>query len=103
MVETLDEILRKALEYHGSDVFVVPGSQIMTKANGKMIAISEERALPADIEVLVNRAYELANRSEDTLKEEGDDDYMVTIVDHNEKEWNLQLAEIAKASLAVIF
>ena len=34
MVETLDEILRKALEYHGSDVFVVPGSQIMTKANG---------------------------------------------------------------------
>ena len=81
MVETLDEILRKALEYHGSDVFVVPGSQIMTKANGKMIAISEERALPADIEVLVNRAYELANRSEDTLKEEGDDDFSFAVRD----------------------
>ena len=53
MVETLDEILRKALEYHGSDVFVVPGSQIMTKASGKMIPVSEEKALPADIAVLL--------------------------------------------------
>ena len=49
MVETLDEILRKALEYHGSDVFVVPGSQIMTKSSGKMIPITEGKALPADI------------------------------------------------------
>ena len=44
MVETLDDILRKALEYHGSDVFVVPGSHIMTKSHGKMIPISEEKA-----------------------------------------------------------
>ena len=49
MVETLDDILRKALEYHGSDVFIVPGCPITTKANGRMIDITEERALPADI------------------------------------------------------
>ena len=59
MVETLDEILRKALEYHGSDIFVVPGSQIMTKSSGKMIPVTQEKALPADIAVLVDRAYEL--------------------------------------------
>ena len=41
MVETLDEILRKALQCHGSDVFVVPGSPIMTKVNGKIFPISE--------------------------------------------------------------
>ena len=62
MVETLDEILRKALQYKGSDVFVVPGSQIMTKASGKMIPISEERALPNDISILVDRAYEQGMR-----------------------------------------
>ena len=49
MVETLDEILRKALEYHGSDIFVVPGSQIMTKSSGKMIPVTADKALPADI------------------------------------------------------
>ena len=81
MTETLDEILRKALEYHGSDVFVVPGSQIMTKSNGKMIPISEGRALPNDINVLVKRAYELANRSEDTLDAEGDDDFSFAVRD----------------------
>ena len=81
MVETLDDILRKALEYHGSDVFVVPGSHIMTKSNGKMIPISQEKALPNDIAVLVGRAYELAHREQDTLINEGDDDFSFAVRD----------------------
>ena len=81
MVETLDEILRKALEYKGSDVFVVPGSQIMTKANGKMIAITQDKALPNDIAILVDRAYELAGRTRDTLQVEGDDDFSFAVRD----------------------
>ena len=44
--ETLDEILRKALQCHGSDVFVVPGSPIMTKVNGKIFPITEQKAFP---------------------------------------------------------
>ncbi len=81
MVETLDDILRKALQYKGSDVFVVPGSQIMTKASGKMIPITEARALPADIAVLVDRAYELAGRDRETLQVEGDDDFSFAVRD----------------------
>ena len=81
MVETLDEILRKALEFKGSDVFVVPGSQVMTKASGKMIPITEERALPNDIAILVDRAYELAGRTRETLAEEGDDDFSFAVRD----------------------
>ena len=81
MEETLDVILRKALEYHGSDVFVVPGSHIMTKANGRMIPISSEKALPNDITVLVGRAYELAHREQDTLINEGDDDFSFAVRD----------------------
>jgi len=81
MVETLDDILRKALEYHGSDVFIVPGCPITTKANGRMIDITEERALPADIAVLVDRAYELAGRNRETLEAEGDDDFSFAVRD----------------------
>ena len=81
MIEQLDEILRKALQFKGSDVFVVPGSQIMTKASGKMIPITEDRALPADIAVLVDRAYELAGRTRETLQEEGDDDFSFAVRD----------------------
>jgi twitching motility protein PilT len=81
MVETLDEILRKALEYHGSDIFVVPGSPIMTKSSGKMIPVTEGKALPADIAVLVDRAYELAGRDRETLQIEGDDDFSFAVRD----------------------
>ena len=81
MVETLDEILRKALSFQGSDVFVVPGSPVMTKANGQMIAITQDRALPADIARLTDRAYELAGRTRETLQLEGDDDFSFAVRD----------------------
>ena len=81
MVETLDIILRKALEFKGSDVFVVPGSRVMVKASGQMIPITEERALPNDITVLVGRAYELAGRAQETLNQEGDDDFSFAVRD----------------------
>ncbi len=81
MVGILDEILKKALSYKGSDIFVVPGSPIMTKSSGKMIAITEERALPGDIATLVARAYELAGRDRETLQQEGDDDFSFAVRD----------------------
>ena len=67
---TLDEVLHNALEHQGSDVFIVPGSPIVTKASGKMIQISEGRLLPTDVETLVNRAYELAGRGMEILESE---------------------------------
>ena len=81
MVETLDEILRKALQCHGSDVFVVPGSPIMTKVNGKIFPITEQKVFPNDIALLVDRAYELAGRDRDTLHMEGDDDFSFAVRD----------------------
>ena len=81
MIGTLDEILKNAFKYGGSDVFVIPGSPIMTKANGKMIPITEERALPPDIKLLVDRAYELAGREKTTLDAEGDDDFSFAVRD----------------------
>ena len=76
---TLDEVLHNALEHQGSDVFIVPGSPIVTKASGKMIQISEGRLLPTDVETLVNRAYELAGRGMEILESEGDDDFSFAV------------------------
>ena len=81
MVETLDDILRRTIEEQGSDIFVVPGSPIMTKTSGRMIRITEERAMPDDITALVDRAYELAGRNQETLHEAGDDDFSFAV--HN--------------------
>ena len=76
---TLDEVLKKALEHKGSDVFIVPGSPIMIKAGGRMVRISEERMLPPDVNALVARAYELAGRDRETLEAEGDDDFSFAV------------------------
>ena len=75
----LDDVLRKALEFEGSDVFIVPGSPIMTKSSGKMIQITEEKVFPADITKLAERAYELADRDKKTLENEGDDDFSFAV------------------------
>ncbi len=74
----LDDVLREALHHEGSDVFIVPGSPIMTKSHGKMIPISE-KVFPADIAKLVDRAYALAGRERDVLGREGDDDFSFAV------------------------
>ncbi len=74
----LDEVLREALKHDGSDVFIVPGSPIMTKSSGKMIPITE-KIFPADITKLAERAYELAGRDRQVLEQEGDDDFSFAV------------------------
>ena len=80
-VQNLEAILREALSFKGSDVFVVPGSPVMTKASGQMIQITKDRALPKDIAVLVDQAYALAGRDKTTLDVEGDDDFSFAVRD----------------------
>lgn len=75
----LRELLRKALELDGSDVFLIPGSPVMTKAHGKMIAISEERMPPSEIDRLIDEAYQFASRDRTVLDAEGDDDFSFAI------------------------
>ena len=79
MVETLDEILQKTLQQHGSDIFVVPGSPVIAKVSGRMVQVTEEKAMPGDISMLVDRAYELAGRDQANLQEAGDDDFSFAV------------------------
>ena len=105
MVELLDDILRRALKYEGSDVFVIPGSPIMTKSSGKMIPITEGKVFPQDIAVLVERAYELAGREKQTLEKEGDDDFSFAVRDLSRFRCNtyLQRGSLAMTCRVVAF
>lgn len=81
MVMDLCELLKKALQYDGSDVFIIPGSAIITKSHGKMIELTEERVMPSDVEVLVRQAYALAGRSIEIIDQAGDDDFSFAVKD----------------------
>ena len=77
----LKELLKKAYEMGGSDIFIVPGAKVTCKVKGDMASLTEDVARPADTEQLVREAYELANRNIDKLREEGDDDFSFSMRD----------------------
>ncbi len=65
-----------------------------------------ERFLGEEVEVKLYKGKDGTKKIQGVLKafekSEDPDDYLVTILDHTGKEWNLLLCEIAKARLAVI-
>ena len=65
-----------------------------------------ERYIGKEVEIKLYKGKDGTKKIEGVLqafaKAEGDEDYTVTVVDHDDKEWVLQLAEIAKARLAVV-
>ena len=78
-MKTLDELLQEAKELKGSDVFILPMSQVRVKCSGKMVPVTEEKVRLTDIGPLVDRAYELANRNQKNLDRDGDDDFSFAI------------------------
>ncbi len=65
-----------------------------------------ERYVGKEVEIKLYKGKDGTKKIEGVLeafeKEDGDDDYTVKVTGHDGKEWNLQLAEIAKARLTVI-
>ncbi len=71
----LKELLKKAYELNGSDIFIVPGAHVTCKVKGDMVPLSEEIAKPSGTEALVKEAYALCDRDIAKLHTEGDDDF----------------------------
>jgi len=65
-----------------------------------------ERYIGKEVEIKLYKGKDGTKKIEGVLeafaKAGEDEDYTVKVVDHDEKEWVLQLAEIAKARLAVV-
>ncbi len=77
----LISLLKDALAKGGSDVFFIPGSPVMVKANGMMVPLTQERLMPAMSRELVEAAYKLARREPTVLDTEGDDDFSLSVPD----------------------
>ncbi len=99
-MKTLDELLRDAMQRGGSDVFIIPFSPVSTKVSGQMTAISEEKVTLPEVQVLIDRAYELANRSKHNLERDGDDDFSFAIRDVSRFRCNIYRQ---RGSLAAVF
>ena len=77
----LVDILRRAVELGGSDIFVVPGSSVLVKVDNNMVPLTQEKLLPKDTEALVGCMYEIARRDYNLLERDGDDDFSFAILD----------------------
>ncbi len=73
--------MRKALEKGGSDIFIIPGSPVMVKAEGLMTPLEEGRLTPQSAEEIINMIYSMARRKMDKLEVNGDDDFSFSVVD----------------------
>ena len=49
----LREILRKAYELGGSDIFIIPGAHVTCKVKGDMVPLTDDIVKPAGTESLV--------------------------------------------------
>ncbi len=78
-MKTLDELLHEALDKGGSDVFILPFSEVRVKVNGQLVPISDTAITLPEIDVLLDRAYELARRKKTNLERDGDDDFSFAI------------------------
>ncbi len=71
----LSELLKKAYELGGSDIFILPGAHVTCKVKGDMIPLSDEIVKPDGTKELVQEAYDLGGRDMAKLYQEGDDDF----------------------------
>ena len=76
----LKDLLKKAYDLGGSDIFILPGARVTCKVKGDMVALSEEIEKPADTEALIREAYDLARRDIALLKDDGDDDFSFSLM-----------------------
>ena len=99
-MKTLDDLLREAKDLGGSDVFVLPGSPVEVKSNGKLVSLSGDRISLQEIGTLIDRAYELANRNKRNLDRDGDDDFSFSIREVSRFRCNVYRQ---RGSLAAVF
>ena len=74
------ELLRRAVEMGGSDVFVIPGSGVTVKAHDSFVKLTDDRLKPEDTERLVREMYGLAHRDFSLLDRQGDDDFSFALL-----------------------
>ena len=77
---TTQQLLKKAVALHASDIFIVAGRPASIRLNGSIIIENTERLMPDDTHLLLKQIYQLADdRDMDTLIRTGDDDFSFSV------------------------
>ena len=75
------EYLRRAVEDHASDLFIVAGGPVREKLDKRLVSISDGPVFPKDTERLILELYELAGRDSTQFFQQGDDDFSLSVRD----------------------
>ncbi len=79
---TTQQLLKKAVALHASDIFIVAGRPASIRLNGSIIIENTERLMPDDTHLLLKQIYQMADdRDMDTLIRTGDDDFSFSVPD----------------------
>lgn len=78
MAELLD-YLNLAVSQSASDMFLVAGSPVSEKREGRLRPMGEEKLLPPDTQRLISEIYQLAQRPMDGFLQRGDDDFSFAV------------------------
>lgn len=75
----LMDYLTRAVQEGASDLFIVPGGAVSVKLDGRLVAIGEEKIMPAQGEALIREIYAMAGREMDEFVRTGDDDFSFSV------------------------
>ena len=73
------EYLRRAVEDHASDLFIVAGGSVSEKVGGRLVPLSGEKVFPQETEALISAIYEMAGRDMAEFRRTGDDDFSFAV------------------------
>ena len=73
------QLLQDAVEHQASDVFFVAGRSACEKLDGHIRPLSEEKLLPAHLELMLHEIYDEAGRNIENFLRTGDDDFSFAI------------------------
>ena len=79
-MESIESILKKAVELNASDIFMIPGMPISMKINGDIHPIDEEKIFPDVMDKLIEEIYVISgNRAITPVRSDGDDDFSFSL------------------------
>ena len=78
-MKTLKEYLELAVQNGASDIFLVAGSAVSQKLEGRIVPMDEEKIFPPQTKQLISEIYQLAEKSMDDYLAAGDDDFSFAV------------------------
>ena len=78
-MSALTEYLARAVEAGASDLFLIPGSPLSCKLEGKLMPLAQERLMPDETDVLISEIFSLAGRDMLPFRQSGDDDFSFAV------------------------